>query len=65
MNAQSYYVETATPKSTPDPMEYSKWYRIKSQGKLKIGMSLVRVTGWINRFLANVTKPQNDRESGN
>ena len=27
-------------------------------------MSLVRVTGWINRFLANVKKPQNDRESG-
>ena len=27
-------------------------------------MSLVRVTGWINRFLANVKKPQSDRESG-
>ena len=64
MNTQSYYVEAVTPKSTPDPMEYSKWYRIKSKGKEEIGMSLLRVTGWINRFLANVTKPQNDRESG-
>ena len=25
MNAQSYYVETVKPKSTPDPMEYSKF----------------------------------------
>ena len=64
MNAQSYYVETVKPKSTPDPMEYSKWYRTKPKGKLEIGMSLVRLTGWINRFLANVKKPQNDRESG-
>ena len=64
MNAQSYYGETVTPKSTPNPMEYSKWYRINSKGKLEIGMSLVRVTGWINRFLANITRPQSDRESG-
>ena len=26
-------------------------------------MSLVRVTGWINRFLANITRSQSDRES--
>ena len=64
INAQSYYGETVTPKSTPNPMEYSKWYRINSKGKLEIGMSLVRVTGWINRFLANITRPQSDRESG-
>ena len=64
MNVQNYYVETVTPKSTPDPLEYSKWYRTKSKGKLEIGMSLVRVTGWINRFLANVKKPQGDRKSG-
>ena len=64
MNTQSYYVKAVIPKSTPDPMEYSKWYRSKLKGKLEIGMSLVRVNGWINRFLANVRKPQNDRESG-
>ena len=64
MNTQSYYVNAVIPKSTPDPMEYSKWYRSKSRGKLEIGMSLVRVNGWINRFLANVRKPQNDREIG-
>ena len=45
MNTQSYYVETVTPKSTPDPTEYSKWYRIKLKGKLEIGMSMVRVNG--------------------
>ena len=64
MNAKSYYGETVTPKSTPNPTEYSKWYRINSKGKLEIGMSLVRVTGWINRFLANITRPHSDRESG-
>lgn len=64
MNAQSYYVETVKPKSTPDPMEYSKWYRTKPKGRLEIGMSLVRVTGWINRFLANVKKPQTIEKVG-
>ncbi|XP_015778734.1 PREDICTED: uncharacterized protein LOC107356639 [Acropora digitifera] len=64
MNAQSYYGETVTPKSTPNPIEYSKWYRINSKGKLEIGMSFVRMSGWINRFLANITRSQSDRESG-
>jgi len=64
MNTQSYYLEKSTPKSTPDPNKYSKWYRITSKGKLEIGMSLVLMTGWINRFLANVTKPQSDQEIG-
>ena len=64
INVQRYYVETVTPKSTPDPKEYSKWYRTKSKGKPEIGMSLVQVTGLINLFLANVKKAQSDRESG-
>ena len=51
-------------KSEPDTTDYSKWYRIQSKGKLEIGTSLVRVTGWINRFLANVRKHQNDRVCG-
>ena len=62
--AQSYYVETVKFKSEPDPTDYSKWYRIQSKGKLEIGISLVRVTGWINRLLANVRKHQNDRVRG-
>ena len=62
--AQSYYVETVKSKSEPDPTDYSKWYRIQSKGKLQIGTSLVRVTDWINRFLANVRKHQNDRVCG-
>lgn len=63
-NKQSYYVETVKSKGEPDPTDYSKWYRIQSKGKLEIGISLVRVTGWINLFLANVRKHQNDRVRG-
>ena len=63
-NAQSYYVETVKSKGEPDPTDYSKWYRIQSKGKLEIGISLVRVTCWINRFLANVIKHQNERVRG-
>ena len=66
-NAQSYYVETVKSKSEPDPTDYSKWYGIQSEGKIEIGISLVRVTGWINRFLqflANVRKHQNGRVRG-
>ena len=57
-------METVKFKGEPDPKDYSKWYRIQSKGKLEIGISLVRVTGWINRFLANVRKHQNDRVRG-
>ena len=57
-------METVKFKSEPDPTDYSKWYRIQSKGKLEIGISLVRVTGWINRLLANVRKHQNDRVRG-
>ena len=63
-NVQSYYVETVKSKSEPDPTDYSKWYRIQSKIELEIGVSLVRVTGWINRFLAKVRKHQNDRVRG-
>lgn len=63
-NAQSYHVETVKSKGEPDPTDYSKWYRIQPKGKLEIGNSLVRATGWINRFLANVRKHQNDRVRG-
>ena len=31
---------------------------------LRTKVMLVQVTGWINRFLANITRPQSDRESG-
>ena len=57
-------METVKSKGEPDPTDYSKWYRIQSKRKLEIGISLVRVTGWINRFLANVRKHQSDRVRG-
>ena len=57
-------METVKFKGEPDPTDYSKWYQIQSKGKLEIRISLVRVTGWINRFSANVRKHQNDRVHG-
>ena len=54
-NAHGYY--------QPDPNKFSKWYRIQSKGRLEIGISLVPVTGWINRFITHIRKPQKDRVS--
>ena len=65
-NAHSYYSDTSgsESKSQPDPNKFSKWYRIQSKGRLEIGISLVRVTGWINQFITHIRKPQKDRVSG-
>lgn len=55
-NAHSYYSDTSGSES--------KSHRIHSKGRLEIGISLVRVTGWINRFFTHIRKPQKDRVSG-
>ena len=57
-------METVESKGEPDPTDYSKWCRMQSKGKLEIGIFLLRLSGWINRFLANVRKHQNDRVRG-
>ena len=36
-----------------DPSRYSKWYRVKTKGKLELELSLVRVTAWVRRFIGN------------
>ena len=43
-NAQSYYVETMSNQRTSQIIQNG----IQSKGKLEIGISFVRVTGWIN-----------------
>ena len=43
------------------PSRYSKWYRVKRQGKLKLGLSLVRVRAWVHRFNANCRRPADQR----
>lgn len=65
-NAHSYYLDTSgsESKSQPDPNKFSKWYRIQSKGRFEIGISLVQVTGWINRFITHIRKPTKDRVSG-
>ena len=62
--AQSYYIKTVKRGRNRPPTDYSKWYRIQSKGKLEIGISLVRLTVSINRFLAKFRKHQNDRVRG-
>lgn len=65
-NAHSYYLDTSgsESKSQPDPNKFSKWYRIQSKGRFEIGISLVQVTGWINRFITHIRKRTKDRVSG-
>ena len=47
-----------------DPTRYSKWYKVKPKGALEIGLSLVRVRSWIQRFVSNCRKPGNQRVFG-
>ena len=51
-------------ENRPDATKYSKWYRTHPKRKLEIGLSMVRVVGWINRFVNNARKRQEDREVG-
>ena len=47
-----------------DPSRYSKWYKVKPKGELEVGLSLVRVRSWVQRFIRNCCKPANQREFG-
>ena len=47
-----------------DPSRYSKWYRTKLKGEPEFGLSLVRVKSWVQRFINNSQRPQNQRELG-
>lgn len=47
-----------------DPSRYSKWYRTKPKGRLELGLSLVRVRSWVQRFVNNCRRLQQQRELG-
>lgn len=47
-----------------DPSRYSKWYRTKPKGRLELGLSLVRVRSWVQRFINNCQRLQQQRELG-
>ena len=47
-----------------DPSRHLKWYRVKTKRELEIGLSLVRVTAWVCRFIDNCWKSAEQRENG-
>ena len=55
---------TLDPESRLLPSRYSKWYRINQPGKCEVGLSIVRVRGWVNRFIENSRTTRENRESG-
>ena len=46
-------ITTLDPESRLLPSRYSKWYRINQPGKCEVGLSIVRVRGWVNQFIEN------------
>ena len=46
------------------PSRYSKWYKVKPKGELEVGLSLVRVRSWVQRFVRNCRSPADQREFG-
>ena len=46
------------------PSRYSKWYKVKPKGELEVGLSLVRVRSWVERFVRNCCSPADQRELG-
>ena len=51
-------------QSNPRAYQAQRIIMVPDPEKLEIGISLVRMTGCINRFLANVRKHQNDGVRG-
>ena len=47
-----------------NPTRFSKWYRNPSTTRLEFGKSLVRVRGWVHRFIKNCQKSKDDRVFG-
>jgi len=47
-----------------EPSRYSKWYKVKPKGQLEVGLSLVRVRSWVQRFVSNCRRPENKRVLG-
>ena len=47
-----------------EPSRYSKWYKVKPKGQLEVGLSLVWVRSWLQRFVSNCRRPENQRVFG-
>ena len=47
-----------------NPTRFLKWYRNHSTTRLEFGKSLVRVRGWVHRFIKNCQKSKDDRVFG-
>ena len=47
-----------------DPSRYSKWYKVKLKGELEVGLSLVRVRSWVQRFVNNCRRSVGQRRTG-
>ena len=47
-----------------EPSRYSKWYEVKLKGQLEVGLSLVRVRSWLQWFVSNCRRPENQRVFG-
>ena len=47
-----------------DPSRHSKWYQVKTKRELEIGLSLVRMTAWVCRFIDNCRKSAEQRQKG-
>ena len=45
-----------------DPSRHSKWYQVKTKRELEIGLSLIRMTAWVCRFIDNCRKSAEQRE---
>ena len=47
-----------------DPSRHSKWYQVKTKRELEIGLSLIRMTAWVCRFIDNCRKSAEQRQKG-
>ena len=45
-----------------DPSRHSKWCQVKTKRELEIGLSLIRMTAWVCRFIDNCRKSAEQRE---
>ena len=44
---------------------YSKWWnKVKPKGQLEVGLSLVPVRSWVQQFVSNCRRPENQRVFG-
>ena len=62
--SRSFMTNVIDPAWRLEPTRYSKWYRINQTGKCEVGLSIVRVRSWVNRFIRNCKTERKNRETG-